>query len=143
MCPEQVASEIVTLHVVPLSHPCMTVMAALEHKVLEYEEISFNPGWEHAEKIEEIYGEGRHTVPGIVIDGQPVHGSVSILEHLEKTVPENPLYPEAIAAEVSAAERWGDEVFQELARSLPDRSRLAHGRGSPTGVISQAPDDPG
>jgi len=108
----------VTLHVVPLSHPCMTVRYALEHKGLEYEEVVL-PSGQHSGTVEEIYGEGHTTVPGIVIGGEPVHGSVTILEYLERAIPENPLYPEAIAAEVSEAERWGDEIFQELARRLP------------------------
>lgn len=110
-------SEPVTLHVVPLSHPCMTVRAGLEQKGLEWEEVMLESG-NHADTIEEIYGAGKRTVPGIVMDGEPVHGSVGILEHLDRVVPENPLYPEGIAEEVSEAERWGDEVFQELARRL-------------------------
>jgi glutathione S-transferase len=108
----------VTLHVVPLSHPCMTVRAGLERKGLRYEEVMLESG-QHADTIEEIYGPGRRTVPGIVMDGEPVHGSVGILRHLDRVVPENPLYPEEIAEEVREAETWGDRVFQELARRLP------------------------
>ena len=118
MSPAELDEEPVVLHTVPLSHPCMTVEYALGVKGLEYEEVVLQSG-RHSGTIEEIYGEGRTTVPGIVIGGEPVHGSVTILEYLEERFPENPLYPDGIAAEVSEAERWGDEVFQELARSLP------------------------
>ena len=45
--------------------------------------------------------------------------SVNILERLDELIPDQPLYPEAIAAEVSEAERWADEVFQEFAKALP------------------------
>lgn len=111
-------TEPVTLHVVPLSHPCMTARAGLEHKGLEFEEIMLQSGNQDG-VLEGIYGEGKTTVPGIVVGDEPVHTSVEILRFLEKEVPENPLYPEAIAAEVQEAEVWGDEYFQDVARRLP------------------------
>ena len=111
-------TEPVILHVVPLSHPCMAVRAGLELKGLEWEEVMLESG-KHADTVEELYGPGNRTVPGIIMDGEAVHGSVGILEHLDRVIPENPLYPEGIAAEVSEAERWGDLVFQELGRRLP------------------------
>src|ERR1700685_4450015 len=63
-----------TLHALPPSHPCMTVVGALDYKGLAYERIDFSPG-EHVEKMQAIYGEGNSTVPGMLIDGEPVHGS--------------------------------------------------------------------
>ena len=71
-------STTVTLHAVPPSHPCMTVAAALELKGLEFERIDF-PHAERLERMQEIYGEGNATVPGALIDGEPVHGSRAIL----------------------------------------------------------------
>jgi len=109
--------EPIILHAVPFSHPCMTVRAGMEHKGLEWEEVMWQSG-PHADQIEEIYGTGRRTVPGILIGDEPVHGSVAILEELERRIPENPLYPEPIADAVSAAERWADLEFQDLGRSL-------------------------
>jgi len=73
----------------------------------------------HGEEVEKLFGEGNRKVPVLTVGDEAIHGSVAILERLEELVPGNPLYPEAIAAEVSEAERWGDEVFQELARRLP------------------------
>lgn len=107
-----------TLHVLPPSHPCMTAEAALQRKGLEYEKVSLTPG-AHVEEMARIYGEGRGTVPGLLVDGEPVHGSRAILERLEQIAPEPPLYPEPIAEAVREAERWGDEELQDLGRRLP------------------------
>jgi glutathione S-transferase len=104
-----------TLHAVPPSHPCMTVAAALELKGLEFERVDF-PHTERLERMEEIYGEGNSTVPGLLIDEQPVHGSRAILARLEQLEPEPTLFPSEAVRE---AERWGDEELQDLGRCLP------------------------
>src|ERR1700760_2635442 len=104
-----------TLHAVPPSHPCMTVAAALELKGLEYERVDF-PHTERLERMEEIYGEGSSTVPGLLVDGEPVHGSRTILGPLEAIEPTPTLYPTEAVRE---AERWGDEELQDLGRCLP------------------------
>ena len=103
------------LHAVPPSHPCMTVAAALELKGLDYERIDF-PHTERLERMEEIYGEGNSTVPGLLIDDEPVHGSRAILARLEAIEPTPTLYPSEAVRE---AERWGDEELQDLGRRLP------------------------
>jgi glutathione S-transferase len=108
------APEIV-LHVLPPSHPCRTVIEALHIKGLEYERVDLVPG-SHVEQMKAIYGEGKHTVPGMLIDGEPVHGSRPIMAHLEELAPEPVLYP---TEEVREAERWGDEEFQDLGRRMP------------------------
>ncbi len=66
-----------------------------------------------------IYGEGNRTVPGMLVDGEPVHGSRAILARLEELEPEPSLYPAAIADAVREAERWGDDELQDLGRRLP------------------------
>ena len=108
----------IVLHALPPSHPCMTAEAALELKGLAYERVDFVPG-EHTAKMEELYGDGHRTVPGVLIDGRPVHGSRPILERLEALAPEPPLYPAEKADAVREAERWGDEELQDLGRRLP------------------------
>jgi glutathione S-transferase len=108
-------SPTLTLHAVPPSHPCMTVAAALRLKGLEYERVDLPPG-EHVQLMQEIYGEGNSTVPGVLIDGEPVHGSRSILARLEAIAPQPVLYPSELVRE---AERWGDEQLQDLGRRLP------------------------
>lgn len=107
-----------TLHVLPPSPPCRTVLAALRFKGLDAEVVPLVYG-PHTEQLEAIYGEGRITVPGMLVDDEPVHGSRAILERLEELQPEPALYPAAIADAVRDAERWGDEELQDLGRRLP------------------------
>jgi glutathione S-transferase len=107
-----------TLHALPPSHPCLTADVALRLKGLEFERIDLAPGT-HNDEMEKIYGEGKRTVPGLLIGDEPVHGSRAILERLEQLQPDPPLYPEPIADAVREAERWGDEELQDLGRRLP------------------------
>ena len=60
------------------------------------------------------------TVPALKLDGEKVSGSRAIMRRLDRLTPEPPLYPaDATArARVEEAERWGDEVFQPVAREL-------------------------
>lgn len=104
------------LHALPPSHPCMTVEAALRLKGLPYERIDLPMAGEHPGLMEEIYGKGNTTVPGMLFDGEPVHGSRAILARLETVEPAPALYP---SDEVLEAERWGDEELQDLGRRLP------------------------
>jgi glutathione S-transferase len=113
-----VAGPELILHGLAPSHPCLTVEAALRYKGLAYERIDFTPG-QHVAEMQRIYGEGKSTVPGLLIDGEPVHSSRAILAALEEMVPAPTLYPEAIAGAVCEAERWGDEELQDLGRRLP------------------------
>jgi glutathione S-transferase len=106
-----------TLHVLPPSHPCMTAEAALRLKGLEYEKVALT--MPHTEEMERLYGAGHTTVPGLTIDGAPVHGSLAILDRLERLAPDPPLYPAPIADAVREAERWGDAELQDLGRRLP------------------------
>src|SRR5215213_8419458 len=106
------------LHALAPSHPCMTAEAALKLKGLSYERIDLVPG-EHTAKMAALYGDGRTTVPGLLVDGEPVHGSRPILARLEALAPAPPLYPDPIADAVREAERWGDEELQDLGRRLP------------------------
>lgn len=112
------ASPSLVLHVLPPSHPCLTARAALRFKGLDYERVDLPMG-KHVEMMAELYGEGNTTVPGLLVDDEPVHGSRAILARLEELKPEPSLYPAAIADRVREAERWGDEVFQDLGRRLP------------------------
>ena len=112
------ASPTLVLHVLPPSHPCMTARAALRFKGLAYERVDLPLG-QQVEPMAEIYGEHNTTVPGMLVDGEPVHGSRAILARLEEIQPDPPLYPASIAGRVREAERWGDEEFQDLGRRLP------------------------
>lgn len=108
----------ITLHGLPPSHPSLAAEVALRVKGLEFERVEMEMG-RHNEQMEAIYGAGNRTVPGIVIDGEPVHGSRPIFARLDEIAPEPALYPEPIAAAVRDADRWGDEELQDLGRRLP------------------------
>ncbi len=110
-------SPTLTLHVLPPSHPSRAAAAAIELKGLDYEKVDL-PAGEHVVKMAELYGEGNTTVPGMLVDGEPVHGSRAIMAKLEEIAPDPPLFPAEIADEVREAERWGDEELQQLGRNL-------------------------
>ena len=107
-----------TLHILPPSHPCKTVEAALRVKGLDAEIVTMTAG-AHNDELEAIYGAGNRTVPGMLVDGEPVHGSRAILERLEEIASEPSLYPAPISGAVREAERWGDDELQDLGRRLP------------------------
>ncbi len=107
------------LHVLAPSHPCRTAEAALRRKGLPFERVVLRPG-EHGDEMERRYGPGRRTVPGLLVDGEPVHGSVAILRRLEALAPDPPLYPAGDRGDaVRAAEEWGAGTLQDLGRRLP------------------------
>lgn len=110
-------AEKVTLHVLPPSHPCMTARAALEHKNVDFELVTLDFAT-FGDTMEEIYGPGNRTVPGMTIGDEPVHKSVAILERIDREYPENPLYPEPIAGAVREAELWANGDLQDLGRRL-------------------------
>ena len=101
------------LFVVHGSHPCATVEKALELKGVPFKRVELPPPTD-ALVLRPIFGD--RTVPAIRFeDGQKVQGSRAILRALETRVPDPPLYR---GPEVEEAERWGDEVFQPIARRL-------------------------
>jgi len=105
------------LYVVHGSHPCAAVQKALSLKGLSYSVLEWPPPLQ-APMQRLIFG--ARTVPGLRIDGEKVHGSRAIMRRLDELVPEPRLLPSdpAQRARVEEAERWGDEVFQPVAREL-------------------------
>jgi len=57
---------------------------------------------------------------GSEIDNEKVLGSRAIMRRLDQLAPQPPLFPDdpAARARVEEAERWGDEIFQPVAREL-------------------------
>jgi glutathione S-transferase len=104
-----------TLYVMPGSHPCETVEAALRLKGLEYDRVDLLPG---ISPFHQLLRFGRRTVPGLRVDSYKVVGSPLILRTLDGLAHDPPLYPAdpAARAAVEEAERWGDEQLQEAAR---------------------------
>lgn len=108
----------ITLHGLPPSPPCFTIEAALRLKGLAYERVDFPLG-EQSTKMPEIYGEGRVTVPGVLIGGEPVHGSTTIMPRIDELGDGPSLYPAGIADAVRDAELWGEGDLQLMGRYLP------------------------
>jgi len=105
-----------TLYAVPASHPCATVMKALELKGVAYRRVDLVPAVHRLAQKARFGGAG--TVPGIVFaDGRKVLGSRAILRDLDAQRPDPPLYPPD-GAGVEEAEAWGDAVLQQLARRV-------------------------
>jgi glutathione S-transferase len=106
------------LYVIHGSHPCAAVERALTLKGIEYKKIEYPPPLHFA--IQRLrFGAPR--VPSIIFeDGEKLQGSRPIIRRLEELAPEPPLFPAdpALRARVEEAERWGDEVFQPIARRL-------------------------
>ena len=103
------------LYVVPASHPCIAVEAALRIKGLEYEREDMMFGVSNGLQMKRF---GSRTVPGLTVGREKVVGSRLIMRALEGLEPEPPLVPNdpALRAKVDEAEEWGERIFQEHAR---------------------------
>jgi glutathione S-transferase len=105
------------LHVVPFSHPCLAVSAALDRLGHEYETVEWVTG-QQAEEVEKVYGEGRRTVPGLLVDEEPVHGTAAIFARLDELNPDAGLYPAATAETIRETEVGLAENVQTAGRVL-------------------------
>jgi len=106
------------LYVQPASHPCAAVEAALALKSIEYDRVDVLPA---SQLLIGPLRYGGTTVPGMRIGAERVHGSRAIMRRLDELAPEPSLLPapgEPTYARVLELERWGDEVFQAVARRL-------------------------
>jgi glutathione S-transferase len=109
-----------TLYVLPGSHPCAAVEAALRLKSIDYRRVDLLP------MTQMLIGPIRYggpTVPGMRNGGERLVGSRAIMRRLDEMVAEPPLLPppgDAAYARVLEAERWGDEVLQGVPRRILD-----------------------
>lgn len=105
------------LYVVHGSHPCAAVEKALAMKGLAYDVTEWPPPL-HAPIQRVLFG--ARTVPGLKLDDEKISGSRAIMRRLDELAPDPALFPDdpAARARVEEAERWGDEVFQPVAREL-------------------------
>ena len=107
-----------TLFVLPGSHPSMAARLMLERKGIDYRRIDLIPVL--SKVVLRVAGFPGVTVPALRLGRRSVQGTREIARALEQAVPEPPLLPadpERRAA-VEEAERWGDEVLQEVPRRL-------------------------
>ena len=106
------------LFVIPGSHPSMAARLMLEYKGVPYSRVDLIPvvakGVLRAARFPGI------TVPALILDGDRIQGTGAIARALDDAVAEPALFPAdpSERARVEAAERWGDEVLQPLARRV-------------------------
>jgi glutathione S-transferase len=105
------------LYIIAASHPCATAEAALRLKGVEYQVVEL-PAELH--RVHQRLRFGRPTVPSLVLDGERVSGSRAIVHRVDQLVPDPRLLPAdpAARAAVEEAERWGDDVLQQVARRI-------------------------
>src|SRR6478672_11135252 len=108
MLGRQMAAMRPKLYVLPGSHPCAAVEAALALKSIDYQRVDLIP------ITPVLIGSLRYggtTVPGMRIDGERLVGSRTIMRRLDQLVAEPSLLPDPgdpAYAKVLEAERWGD-----------------------------------
>ena len=108
----------VKLYSIPGSHPAAAARGMLEHKGIEYSRVDLPPVVSRV--MMRAFGFSGNRVPALKIDGRKVQGSRNISRELDVLRADPPLFPtdpERRAA-VEEAERWGDEVFQQMARTI-------------------------
>ena len=106
----------IKLYGTPPSPPAHAARLMLESKGLEHKEVWLLPGL-HPFLVRAVGFRGS-TVPAMKIDGRKVQTSREISRALEELRPEPPLFPAERRAEVEEAERWGDEVLQDVPRRI-------------------------
>jgi glutathione S-transferase len=108
----------ITLYGTPPSPPSHSARLMVEHKGLEHRMVWLLPGL-HPVLIR-ARGFRGSTVPGMKIDGRKVQTSRAISRALEEVKPDPPLFPAdpQRRLEVEEAERWGDEILQDVPRRI-------------------------
>ncbi len=100
------------------SPPSHTVRLELEAKGLDFEPIWLLPGLHPV--LLRTRGFRGATVPAIKLDGRKIQESRAISRALDEIEPEPPLFPadpqKRLAVE--EAERWGDEILQDVPRRI-------------------------
>ncbi len=116
------------LYVLPASHPCAAVEAAMRLKGIAFDRVNLLP------ITPVLIGPLRYggtTVPGMRLDGEKLVGSRPIMRRLDELAPTPPLLPppgDSKYARVLEAERWGDEVLQDVPRRVIDVAFLRRPR---------------
>jgi glutathione S-transferase len=108
----------IILYGTPPSPPSQSARLMLEHKGLEHRIVWLLPGlWPALLRTRGFRG---GTVPAMKIDGRRLQGSRVISRALEEAEPEPALFPAdpERRKEVEDAERWGDEVLQDVPRRI-------------------------
>jgi glutathione S-transferase len=108
----------ITLYGTPPSPPSHSARLMLEHKGVDHRTVWLLPGlWPALLRTRGFRG---GTVPAMKIDGRRLQSSLEISRALDEAQPEPPLFPADAQKrlEVEEAERWGDEVLQDVPRRI-------------------------
>ena len=107
-----------TLYSLSLSHPSAAVRGMLRRKGIPHRVVQLVPGF-HPVALRGLGFRGT-TVPAVVLDGRRTQGSCVISRELDAIRPEPPLFPREPQARrrVEEAERWGEQVLQNVPRRL-------------------------
>jgi glutathione S-transferase len=120
--------ERVKLYGIPASNAALTAQLALERKGVDYERRDLLPVV-HRVTMRLMRFSGS-TVPGMVLDGRRVHGSLAIIGALDQLKPDPPFYPSDPERRRRAEEavEWGEQVWQPTLRRLLPWALLRHTR---------------
>src|SRR3954453_18709465 len=108
----------IKLYGTPPSPPSHSARLMLERKGLDHRLIWLLPGlWPALLRTRGFRG---GTVPAMKIDGRRIQGSLLISRELEELKPEPALFPSDPERRVAVeeAERWGDEILQDVPRRI-------------------------
>lgn len=112
------------LYVLPASHPCAAVEAAMKLKGIAYERVDLLP---MSQLLIGPLRYGGNTVPGMRLGRERLVGSRAIMRRLDEIAPQPQLVPapgDPSYPGVLEAERWGEEIFQSVPRRLIDAAFL-------------------
>jgi glutathione S-transferase len=100
------------------SAPSFSPELMLRHKGIPYRRVNLIPD-RHRKRLPAMGFPGS-TVPALLVDGRRVQTNRAIARALDELAPEPRLLPadRTARAEVEAAERFGDEVFQQAVRRI-------------------------
>ena len=107
-----------TLYSLPVSHPALAVRCMLAYKGIEHRVVDLVPGTQPV-ALRALRFPG-YTVPALAIEGRRIQGSREIARALDELRPQPPLFPGDAEARrrVEDAERWGEQVLQDVPRRL-------------------------
>lgn len=113
---------------IPGSSPVKTGLLMLEHKGIDWSRTDLPPAVSRA--LVRAMGFPGTRVPALKLDGRRVQGTRALSRALEELRPDPPLFPAdpELQAKVEDAERWGDEVLQEIPRRLAFSSPMRRNR---------------
>lgn len=115
-----------TLYGMKHSHPVLCSRLALEATGIDHKVRHILPGM-HGLYVRARGFDGWH-VPALALEGRRIQGTIAIAQELHRHYPDAGIYPKdpAARAAVEAAERWGHDELQPIARRVFRWAGLRH-----------------